>query len=230
MRHSLRRSRVNHRVVGAALCVAALWIHPQMAGAGCSAVGCARVDWTEMSPVAEDGTATVDVHGAFAWMAPPAWFQLRMAGHFVAQCGPTAGPPCRSEVDALRDFVATQMPLSFDAPSDAFAATGEPLFLASEGHPIAPDEDGASWLHPSPQGKGSGLCGLAFDLARNQPTCPGDCDNSGDVTIDEVIGGVRMAVEGLPPDRCARMDVSGEGAVTVDEVVRAIRSALQGCS
>jgi hypothetical protein len=59
--------------------------------------------------------------------------------------------------------------------------------------------------------------------------CPGDCNGSGGVTIDELIRGIDVALGNLPASDCQAMDPSADGKVTVDELLRAVNSALVGC-
>jgi len=59
--------------------------------------------------------------------------------------------------------------------------------------------------------------------------CPGDCDGSGSVTIDELIQGIDIALGVLPIARCTRMDHNGDGEVTVEELLIAVNAALSGC-
>jgi len=60
-------------------------------------------------------------------------------------------------------------------------------------------------------------------------SCPGDCDQSGAVTVDEIVSGVNMALGVVPVDVCGAMDMDHSASVTVDELLRAIDSALNGC-
>lgn len=59
--------------------------------------------------------------------------------------------------------------------------------------------------------------------------CAGDCNQNNQVTIDEVLTGVDIALNALPVDRCRAFDLSGDDSVTVDELLAAVRSALEGC-
>lgn len=59
--------------------------------------------------------------------------------------------------------------------------------------------------------------------------CPGDCNGDVQVTIDELVSGLRVAQEIRPVDTCEAADVNGDGAVTVDELVAALNRALDGC-
>ncbi len=59
--------------------------------------------------------------------------------------------------------------------------------------------------------------------------CVGDCGNDGEVTVDELIRGVNIALGSLALDQCPNFDSSGDGEVTVDEIVQAVNAALAGC-
>ena len=56
--------------------------------------------------------------------------------------------------------------------------------------------------------------------------CTGDCDGRGGVSIDELLMGVSIALDGARMDECPSMDVNGDETVTVDEVVLALGDAL----
>ena len=60
--------------------------------------------------------------------------------------------------------------------------------------------------------------------------CVGDCDNSGEVTVDEVITGVNIALDTMPLSACPSFDADGDGRVTVDEIVFCVHEALNGCA
>jgi hypothetical protein len=59
--------------------------------------------------------------------------------------------------------------------------------------------------------------------------CPGDCDTSGQVSIDELIRGVNIALDNLDLSACGAMDGNGDGAVTIGELIAAVNAALSGC-
>ena len=58
--------------------------------------------------------------------------------------------------------------------------------------------------------------------------CAGDCDNSGDVTVNEIITLVNIALGNAQPSACSHGVPSG---VTVDValIIRAVNNALDGC-
>lgn len=60
-------------------------------------------------------------------------------------------------------------------------------------------------------------------------TCTGDCDGSGDVTVDELITGVSIALGTAALESCPAFDLVDDGAVTVDEILTAVNAALIGC-
>lgn len=73
----------------------------------------------------------------------------------------------------------------------------------------------------------------AFELRPSSATlldCPGDCNGDRVVTVDEVIGGVEIALGPRSAAPCHAFDLDADGYVTVDEVVRAIDAVLKGCA
>jgi len=54
-------------------------------------------------------------------------------------------------------------------------------------------------------------------------SCPGDCNGDGEVSINELIIGVNIALGAQAISACAAMDSNGDGAVTVNELIRAAR-------
>ena len=59
--------------------------------------------------------------------------------------------------------------------------------------------------------------------------CVGDCNGDGEVTVDELIKGVNIALGTLPLSDCLSLDANGDGTVTVDEIVKAVNAALNSC-
>ena len=59
--------------------------------------------------------------------------------------------------------------------------------------------------------------------------CLGDCNGDGQVTVDEMINGVAIALGTRPIDTCPAFDRNGSGEVTIDELIRAEQLALDGC-
>jgi hypothetical protein len=60
--------------------------------------------------------------------------------------------------------------------------------------------------------------------------CAGDCDDSGDVTIDDLLIMVNIALEPIPVTQCEAGDANHDGQITVEEIVLAVDNALNGCT
>lgn len=60
--------------------------------------------------------------------------------------------------------------------------------------------------------------------------CAGDCDGNGEVTINELVQAVAIALGRSPTDACRAADANADGTVAINELVAAVRSALGGCS
>lgn len=58
--------------------------------------------------------------------------------------------------------------------------------------------------------------------------CPGDCNDNGAVTVDELLRGVNLALD-RAVEFCAAIDPDGDQSVSVDELVRAVNATLAGC-
>jgi hypothetical protein len=62
------------------------------------------------------------------------------------------------------------------------------------------------------------------------PPCIGDCDGSGGVSVDELLTGIRLALDSGPPiESCGAFDRDRDRSVSVDELVGAVAAALGGC-
>ena len=60
-------------------------------------------------------------------------------------------------------------------------------------------------------------------------SCPGDCDGSGEVTINELITLVNIALGSAPLSACAAGDLDHDGMIAINELITAVNSALNGC-
>ncbi len=138
---------------------------------------------------------------------------------------PGCGPDCR--VNAVAVGPGAELP--------AFAATDRGVYRRT-------DNGSASW-QPLAAGMGdravddvafdgrfvyaaSGDSVLAMDTA---PSCAGDCDGDGTVTVAELVSLVQIGMERRPMTACAAADSAGEVQLTVSDLVAAVASALHGC-
>ena len=60
-------------------------------------------------------------------------------------------------------------------------------------------------------------------------SCGGDCDAGGEVSIDELIRAVGIALGSAAVEVCASVDADGDGEVAINELVGAVGRALDGC-
>jgi hypothetical protein len=60
--------------------------------------------------------------------------------------------------------------------------------------------------------------------------CAGDCDGSGEVTINELITLVNLALENSQVSACQPGDVNGDQTITINEIISAVTKALAGCT
>jgi hypothetical protein len=68
-----------------------------------------------------------------------------------------------------------------------------------------------------------------FGPLRAGAACVGDCDDSGSVTVDELVVMVDIALGTLDIESCAGGGANADGQVTVDEIVTGVNALLDGC-
>ena len=59
--------------------------------------------------------------------------------------------------------------------------------------------------------------------------CIGDCDGDGEVTVNELVAGVNIALGIAQIDACPSFDRDMDGNVTVDEILSGVNALLFGC-
>jgi hypothetical protein len=60
--------------------------------------------------------------------------------------------------------------------------------------------------------------------------CVGDCDDSGTVTINEIVTLVGIALERTPIGICEAGNADGNRMITINEILTAVNRALSGCA
>lgn len=70
---------------------------------------------------------------------------------------------------------------------------------------------------------------MAVTQAPTPIACVGDCNRDSQVTVDEIVRAVNIALGNSFVSTCLAVDGNGDNQVTVDEIVRAVNSALNGC-
>lgn len=64
---------------------------------------------------------------------------------------------------------------------------------------------------------------------RTPVPCVGDCNDSGGVTIEDLLTMVNIALGNVPVSNCTAGDPNRDHQVTVDEILAAVTNALEGC-
>jgi hypothetical protein len=61
------------------------------------------------------------------------------------------------------------------------------------------------------------------------PVCVGDCNSSTDVTVDELLSMVNIALGNADVSTCLAGDGNNSTDITIDEILTAVNNALNGC-
>ncbi|MDX2168581.1 MAG: hypothetical protein SF182_16025 [Deltaproteobacteria bacterium] len=72
----------------------------------------------------------------------------------------------------------------------------------------------------------AGCAALLCVGAQAQAQCVGDCNGDGQVTINELITGVNIALGSSPVSACPSFDENGDGEVSINELIKAVNIAL----
>jgi cysteine-rich repeat protein len=144
------------------------------------------------------------------------------------------GTDCGETIPSRDPLLATGGLADHGGPTETIALLpGSPAIDAGDPQVCAsPPVNGIDQRGYVRAGAGSGICSIgAYEYASPGPPggCVGDCDESGIVTIDEVIAAVNVALGLADLSRCAGGDANGDEAISIDELVEAVGAALNGC-
>ena len=68
-----------------------------------------------------------------------------------------------------------------------------------------------------------------FSIQQQGTVCIGDCDGTGQVTVDELLSMVNIALGNAGVSTCLPGDANHDQQITVDEILTAVNNALSGC-
>jgi len=73
--------------------------------------------------------------------------------------------------------------------------------------------------------------GVVFDIEQvsSVPVCTGDCDGSSDVSVNELITMVNIALGDADISTCVPGDADNSGTIEISEIIQAVNNALSGC-
>jgi len=75
----------------------------------------------------------------------------------------------------------------------------------------------------------AGMGGGVFSI-QQVSVCVGDCNGNGQVTVDEILTLVNIALGKAQLSDCGAGDANNDGQITVDEILTAVNNALNGCA
>jgi hypothetical protein len=180
------------------------------------------VSWVNAKQIREGGVHLRDVHDAD-----------HINGENMTTDGTLASlqPGWATEVVQTHPFgirLNSIIPQSLRGPSPTAShtptTTAPPTSTAAPASPTPTAEVEAT---PTPS---EAPTGDATPTATPFAFCAGDCNGDGEVTIDELILGVGIALNETPLARCPRLDADGEGTITIEELVSAVLNALNVCA
>ncbi len=160
----------------------------------------------ELTHTAPKSTTDATVGWDFSWTAPdtPQAATLFGAGNSVNGNGRDTGDRASATTFAVMVVDAvTATPTSTPLPPSATAtavAASTPVFTRTRGPTSTPGGP-----------------------------CRGDCNGSDSVTVNELVLGVGIALDGAGVDQCPSMDANGDGQVAISELITAVASLLDGC-
>lgn len=112
--------------------------------------------------------------------------------------------------------------------------TSRPQFTAflSVGDKLAVDQTCAAVTGQPPCSAAESVSQVAITNAAVIITgsCTGDCSGDGEVTVNELITMVNIALGTSPVSTCPPGDANGDGEITINEIIAGVNNALNGCA
>ena len=156
-------------------------------------------------------------------------------GTFSPTTTPTATvsntPTHTSTVTPTATPTATRSPMTTPTSSVTRTPTATLTATASQAPTRTPS---ATSTHSATSTPSASATGTATPTPSATPTAPaplcvGDCHNSGEVTIDDLVIMINIALEQQPLSACPAADADRSGTATIEEILLAVNNAQQGC-
>jgi hypothetical protein len=116
------------------------------------------------------------------------------------------------------------------SPSATPSATPTPSVTGTAPATLSPTAGAPPTATPTEAPSGTPTDPIATPTATAGSPCAGDCDQSGEVNINELIRAVNIALGSAPIAECASLDVNADGAVDISELIRAVGNGLASCA
>jgi cysteine-rich repeat protein len=226
-------------------CPGGINCHPQLGCVSCPA----PPTFTPTPTLTPTLTSTAPRTPTPTQTAPPAATASSTHSPTLAPTATGSPPPTRTPTATLSP---TSTAVATDSPSPTSSATASPSHTSSPAASVTattsstPAPSSTSTPTPSPTASLTASATItetvtATATATEQPTvtpsptaptpsCVGDCSGDGEVTVDELLTMVNIALGTFPVTNCLAGDPSGDGEITIDEITTAVNRALLGCS
>jgi CSLREA domain-containing protein len=143
----------------------------------------------------------------------------------TATAAPSASPTQTSTPTATVSATGAASPSVTASPSATATASGTPATST----PSAP-ATATGTLSPTASPRTDTPTRPSSPTPTETPRrCPGDCNGDGEVTINELILAVNIALGNRPIDDCRAIDLNADGGATINELIAAVGAALNGC-
>jgi len=153
---------------------------------------------------------------------------------------PTATPTLTATPTTTPSATSTNTATATATPSDTAAATATPSPTASPAATATSTDTPTATSTATPTATSTATptatsTATASATPTSSPTptrtpaCLGDCNGDGQVTVDEILMMVNIALGNSSVLDCVPGDQSGNGTITVDEILLAVNKAMSGC-
>jgi hypothetical protein len=115
--------------------------------------------------------------------------------------------------------------MHYDGKQPAAAASSFGAAAATQPGVLLNVQRGGNGTAPAPHQSGA----VVILISVSGPACVGDCNNGGDVTVNELIAMVNIALGNAALSACPVGDVNANGAIEINEIITAVNNALNGC-
>ena len=199
----------------------------------------------------ETGTIPVHFSGAFAGTAVAGSYQVGSCSFTGTGTCPTPAPGSPCTLDectagsftvsitsvALPTSTATPTMTRTPTPSQTLNATPTNTCTSTNTPTRTPTSTATltatTTNTPTPTFTPTNTPGKTFTptfTATPTPSCGGDCNGDGEVTVDELLAMVNVALGNAAESACPAGDGNHDGQITIDEILTAVNAALNGCA
>lgn len=171
----------------------------------------------------KDNDANGQASFELTWRAPaaPGTYRLFGAGNSVNRDRNITGDAPAAATHEIVVAAIEPSPTATSLPPEA-----TPTSTSAPPQPTATPTSTPPEATPTPEPTPSAT---ATEAPTPSAGCPGDCSGDAEVTVDELISAVNIALGVATIGSCPVFDTNGDGEVTIDEILQAVNSALVGC-